>query len=86
MLTQQSFDCLHRHSELGEPSARALKDFEFACKQLQNMEVNSAILKATGAGKTLRHLVKAGASEEQRAVACLTKQVIESWKQRIVRE
>ncbi len=50
------------------------------------MEVNSAILKATGAGKTLRHLVKGSLSEERKAVGCQIKQVIECWKLKVAAE
>ena len=78
--------CPYRYSELRLPTAEASDKCDEACNALRQMEVNSGILKATGAGKTLRHLVKEGLSEEQRSVGSQMKQVIERWKLKVAAE
>ena len=57
---------------------------EAACSLLCGMRVNSAILKATGAGKSLRGLAKRGLSEEHQYTAGLIQRVIKTWKDQIV--
>ena len=72
--------------ELEGSSASSLGKFETCCKALQDLKVNSAILKATGAGKILRSLAKGCSSEKQKAAGCRIKQVIECWKLKIASE
>jgi hypothetical protein len=73
-----------RYLELGKPGAQKQEDFASLCNMLRDMRVNGAILRATGAGKSLRRMTKGGVSEAQKAASSLLKQVIDSWKHTIM--
>ena len=81
-----SFVLSFRYLELGKPGAQKQEDFASLCNTLRDVRVNGAILKATGAGKSLRRMTKGCVSEAQKAASSLLRQVIESWKHTIMRE
>lgn len=85
-LMTMSFVPSSRYLELGKPGTQKQEDFASLCKTLRDMRVNGAVLKATGAGKSLRRMTKEGVSEAQQAAGSLLKQVIESWKHAIMRD
>lgn len=76
----------YRDQQQEGPAAETAERLRATCNMLCGLRVNSAILKATGAGKSLRQIAKRGATEEQGAISSLMKKVIESWEHEIARE